>query len=216
MSSFISFRRSRAFPPSTTRSSFLRRVQSGDEQAWCEFYRRYSGMIADIGRRRGLTPEEQEELSNEVLLTFWKKVDSFVYDRSRGTFRGYLAVIANFISLRLFRKRQLRENRFVEAAPEEYPGEVDPSIMEEWRNFVLEKALEELQAQVDTETWETFHMSFVQRRPVEEVSSVTRKSPNNIYVIRSRCLKRLRVILASFRQSGDSELSGHSQSSRLP
>ena len=216
MSSFISFRRSRASLPSTTRSSFLRRVRAGNEQAWCEFYRRYAGMIADIGRRRGLTPEEREEMYNDVLLTFWKKIDTFIYDRSRGTFRGYLAAIADFISLRLFRKRQLRQKRFVEAELEDYPCEVDPAVMEEWRNFVLDKALEELQTQVDTETWETFHMSFVQGRPVEEVASVTRKSPGNIYVIRSRCLRRLREILRAFRQSGESEPSGHSQSRKLP
>lgn len=216
MSSFISFRRSRVSLPPTTRSSLLRRVRSGEDPAWREFYRRYAGMIADIGRRRGLTPHEQEEMSNEVLLIFWKKVDTFLYDRSRGTFRGYLAAIADFVSLRLFRKRQLRQKRFVEAELEDYPCEVDPAVMDEWQDFVLEKAFEELQAQVDTETWETFHMSFVQGRPVEEVASVTRKSPNNIYVIRSRCLGRLREILRAFRQSGESEPSGHSQSRKLP
>ena len=53
-------------------------------------------------------------------------------------------------------------------------------------------------------------MSFVQKCPVAEIASVTRKSPNNIYVIRSRCMTKLKKIISQYRQLDEAELLDHS------
>ena len=99
-----------------------------------------------------------------------------------------------------------------------FPDDVDVSFMDEWRDFILEKALDELRDCVDTETYQVFHMSFVQRCPVKDISAVTRKSANNIYVIRSRCLNKLTELVARYRQLDERFLKSvcHSQSSSCP
>ena len=74
----------------TTHSSFLQKISSGNEEAWGEFYRKYVGMVRTVGRKRRLTPDECDDLMVSVMLIFWKKLDTFVYDRQRGKFRSYL------------------------------------------------------------------------------------------------------------------------------
>ena len=199
----------------TTRSSFLERVKSGNEEAWKEFYNKYAGMIHYIGKKRQLTPEERDDLMVDVMVIFWKKMDAFFYDPERGKFRSYLGKIADFAAFRIFNKNHKNEFQHLPLS-EDYPADVDLNYMEEWQNFLLEKALEDLKDQVDTEIWQTFYMSTIQKRPIEEVAAVTRKSPNNIYVIRSRCLKKLRSIIAAYRDLGENELSGNSPKNNPP
>ena len=49
-------------------------------------------------------------------------------------------------------------------------------------------------------------MLFCQGRSVEEVSAVTRKSPNTLYGIRFRCIRKLKRIIAEYRRFEDEAL----------
>ena len=88
--------------------------------------------------------------------------------------------------------------------------------MDEWHNFILEKAMDDLEQSVDTETYQIFCMSFLQHRPIAEISAITRKTANNIYVIRSRCLKKLKKLVSMYRQYEEEELAGHSTRKDCP
>jgi RNA polymerase sigma factor (sigma-70 family) len=187
-----------------TRVSLLQRVQEGQETAWFEFYDKYAAMIRSVGLKHNLSPAECDDLMVDVMLIFWRKMDSFFYDPRKGRFRSYLSKIALFASL-----RRRDKNNAAPAANEEipdYPAELDDTVMEEWKEFILNEALEELKESVDSEVFQIFFMSFVQNRPTEEISRITRRSANNIYVIRSRCLKKLREITACYRELEESEL----------
>ena len=184
----------------TTRSSFLKRVQSGNDEAWKEFYEKYTGMIRFIGKKRQLTSEECDDLQTEVMVIFWKKMNAFLYDPARGKFRSYLGRIANLAAFRIYKKNHGKELMNVPLV-ENYPADINVDYMEEWQNYLLGKALEDLKNQVDTEIYQVFYRSTIQKRPIEEVVAVTRKTANNIYVIRSRCLKKLRRIIADYRKS---------------
>ena len=123
----------------------------------------------------------------------------------RGKFRSYLKKISDYAAMRIM-KSKCREESVPEELFPEYPGEVESACMEEWQKFIIEKALEELALAVDTESYQIFYMSFFQKRPAKEIAAITRKSTNNIYVIRSRCLKKLREIISSIRQCEETEL----------
>ena len=184
----------------TTHSSFLREIQSGNESAWFEFHRKYSGMIRYIGRKRQLTPEECDDLMVDVMVIFWQKLDSFIYDPNRGRFRSYLSQITDYAAFKIFRRKK-HQSQVINSAPRlDYPEDVDCECMNEWRDFILEKALEDLRKLVGTDNYQIFHMSFFQKRSAAEISTVTRKSKNNIFVIRSRCLKKLKQLISEYRQ----------------
>ena len=197
-----------------TSTALLLEIQSGSENAWHDFYIRYAAMINHVGEKRNLTPEECDDLMIDVMVIFWKKVDSFLADPHRGRFRTYLTRIAEQVANKLFHKnRQLPPPVDSE---EDYPDDIDQYYMEEWRNFILRRALEDLKESVDTDTYNVFYMSVVQKRPVEDIARVTRKTPNNIYVIRSRCIKKLKQLIAHYRQCEEAELIRHSHKNIQP
>lgn len=198
----------------TTHSSFLERIRNGSENAWNEFYRKYAGMIYNIGQKRHLSPEECDDLMIDVMVIFWKKIDDFIYDRERGKFRSYLNKIASFAALKIFSRRDKQHNELRSSV--DYPADINSEYMDEWHNFILEKAMDDLEQSVDTETYQIFCMSFLQHRPIAEISAITRKTANNIYVIRSRCLKKLKKLVSMYRQYEEEELAGHSTRKDCP
>ena len=183
----------------TTDSSFLEKVCQGDEESWFKFYDKYNGMVRSIGASRGLSPAECEDLMTEIMVVFWRKMDEFFYDRKRGKFRSYLGCIVHFLSLKILRQKQRREkiNEHVQMFYSDYLGQ---SELEEWQNFLIDQALEDLKNGVDTETFQVFYMSFVQKRSVADISEITGKTANNMYVIRSRCLRKLKKQIAFYRR----------------
>ena len=194
----------------TTHSSFLRRVQDGNESAWNEFYDKYSGMIFHIGQQRNLSAEECDDLKIEVMTIFWSKMEEFVYDSSKGKFRSYLSQIADFCAQKRFAS-QRRYARILTSLGNEYPEEVDSQYMDEWRQFLLQQAMEELKRSVDMVTYQVFHMSFIQQRPIADICTITRKTANNVYIIRYRCFNKLRKLLKEYRQFSEMEFLRHSQ-----
>lgn len=201
----------RSTMPMTTRTSFLQGIQDGSDSAWHDFYTRYAGMISHIGQQRNLTPEECDDLMVEVMVIFWKKISAFVYDPGRGRFRSYLSRITEFAAMKIFRRNRDEDLIFAGFGDDlEYPNDVDSVYMAEWQAFILERALEDLKDSVDTDSYQVFYMSVVQNRPTREIAAITRKTANNIYVIRSRCLRKLRSLIAQYRQCEEAELQRHS------
>ena len=194
----------------TTHSSFLRRVQNGNETAWNEFYDKYSGMIFHIGQQRNLSPEECDDLMIEVMLIFWHKMEEFVYDSKKGKFRNYLGRIADFCARKSLYTRK-RHEKFLNSLGGEYPAGLDSDYMDEWRQFLLQQAMEELKASVDMVTFQVFHMSFIQQRSTADICKITRKTANNVYLIRYRCLNKLRKLINEYRHFSEMEFLRHSQ-----
>ena len=192
----------------------MRRVKEGNETAWQEFYQKYAGMICHIGKKRNLSSEECDDLMIEVMTIFWQKMDRFVYDASQGKFRSYLGKIADFCALRRFATNK-RHNRILAQVDIDYPSDIDVSYLEEWQNFLMHNALEELKQSVDTVTFQVFYMSFFQHRPVSDICAITRKTANNVYMIRFRCLKKLQALLKEYRQCSEAELLRHSHKNNL-
>ena len=188
----------------STRISLIQRVKDGQEKAWFEFYDRYAGMIRSVGRRHYLSEAECDDLMADVMVVFWRKLNSFLYDPHKGKLRHYLSRIAFFSTLKRRRHEVNADDLNIQDG--EYPAEVDDAVMEEWRNFILNEALEELKNDVDSEIYQIFDMSFVQNRSVEDICAITGRSANSVYVIRSRCLKKLRTIIASYRELEETEL----------
>src|SRR5262245_21951024 len=83
-------------PTSATRASIFLRLRNDDrhprEMAWREFAARYSHVIRGFARDLGAKPHEIDEVVQHVLVSFFKRSPTFVYDPQLGSFRGYLKV----------------------------------------------------------------------------------------------------------------------------
>ncbi len=83
----------------TTRATLLSRVRDPEDQAaWNEFDRKYRDLILLYSRRRGLQHWDAEDVRQVVMMSLSRALRGFRYDRSRGSFRGYLGrVVRNAV-----------------------------------------------------------------------------------------------------------------------
>src|SRR3974390_3328993 len=77
------------------RPSLLVRLRNRDDrEAWRQFVEIYAPLIYGLARKRGLQEADAADLMQEVFRAVSGAIQSFQYDRSRGSFRGWLYTLA--------------------------------------------------------------------------------------------------------------------------
>ena len=77
--------------------------------------------------------------------------------------------------------------------------------MEEWKQSVLNDALDELRLRVDPITYQAFELYGLQSRDPQEVAAVLGIKKDQLYVAKSRCSKILRETISRIK-AADEEL----------
>jgi hypothetical protein len=72
-----------------------------------------------------------------------------------------------------------------------------------WRDWIMEKALEELQSQTRAEHYQIFHHLVVERRPAPEVARMFQRPQAAIYIIKFRLSGMLKKIAQGLKKSLD-------------
>ncbi len=196
----------------TTKKSLLAKVRAGDEVSWEEFYEAYRPLILLCGGDCSLTPDENEELVQQVMTELFTKdilgkYDPdhipenvvFHYDPKRGRFRHFLKKIVRNQAIRIYHRRF--DHAQMESA-ETVCGESAFDLIwdEEWRRHVLNMALVELKGRVQPETYAAFEMYAMQNRKLDEVCKFLDMSPASVYTAKSRCIATLKEIIASLEE----------------
>ena len=197
----------------TTSRTLLHKVQSGDAVSWTEFFDRYRGIIISLGNLKGLTPEECDDLVQEVMLCFFKNSKTFVFNPQIARFRTYFGRI---IQARIFDllRRRYQSNRLASGMEEPDGPELETpdfllneALLCEWRKLLLEDALALLRKRVAPETYLAFDLHMRQALPVEEVMRTLSVNRQFVYTAKTRCLKTLKQIIADWnRQDPELEL----------
>ncbi len=92
-----------------TRASLLVQLRDGTNHgAWQEFMKMYGPVVYGFARKRGLQDADAADLMQDVLRSVSTAIGRLDYDRSQGTFRGWLFTITrnrvfNFLSARRLR-----------------------------------------------------------------------------------------------------------------
>src|SRR3979411_221176 len=94
--------------PATRASLLVRLRDGGDVGAWQEFVRLYAPIIYGFARKRGLQDADAADLMQDVMRSVSTAIGRLDYDRTQGTFRGWLFTITrnrvfNFLSARRLR-----------------------------------------------------------------------------------------------------------------
>lgn len=197
----------------TTSKTLLDKLQSGDAVSWTEFFDRYRGIIVSLGNLKGLTPEECDDLVQEVMLCFFKNSKTFVFNPQIARFRTYFGRI---IQARIFDllRRRYQSNRLASGMVEPDGSELETpdfllneALLCEWRKLLLEDALALLRERVAPETYLAFDLHMRQSLPVEEVVRTLSVNRQFVYTAKTRCLKTLKQIIADWnRQDPELEL----------
>lgn len=174
----------------TTSVTLLDRLrQPRDEDAWKRFVDLYTPLLYHWARRLGLREADAVELVQDVFALLVEKLPQFAYDRN-GSFRAWLRTVL----LNRWRERQRRHTLLVGAVPDDVPGP-DPvlEIAEaEYRQWLVGRALQLMQAQFQPTTWKACWEYVVSGRPAAEVARELGISTGAVRVATSRVLHRLR------------------------
>src|SRR6476660_1968850 len=114
-----------------TRASLLVQIRDGSNHAaWQEFINLYGPVVYGFARKRGLQDADAADLMQDVLRSISSAINRLDYDRTRGTFRGWLFTITrnkvyNFLSARRIRPQGTGDsatNRMLASHPDSDEG----------------------------------------------------------------------------------------------
>jgi RNA polymerase sigma-70 factor (ECF subfamily) len=177
----------------TTPASLLDRLRGPhDPAAWGRFVELYTPLLFTWTRRLGVADADAADLVQDVFTLLLEKLPLFTYDR-RQRFRGWLWTVV--------RNRSVTARRRAAAAPvngaDPFPEpaqEGDAAVAEEteYRQFLVGRALQLMQAEFQPATWQAFWQCVACDRPAAAVAAELGTTVEAVYAAKSRVLRRLR------------------------
>jgi RNA polymerase sigma-70 factor (ECF subfamily) len=170
----------------TTSASLLDQLRQSDaQQAWVRLVQLYAPLLHYWARRRGLQDSDAADLVQDVFVVLVRQLPEFTYDQHK-SFRNWLrTVLYNKWRDRL-RHQAIR------------PGETDQPLADvadedsgdgleetEYRQHLVRRALQLMQAEFAPKTWKACWGHVVQGRPAEAVFGRLREAPAESHIIPS-------------------------------
>lgn len=179
----------------STSRTLLERVRHRDPQAWRRFVYLYGPIIYAWAKRASLQPHDAADVTQEVFQAVATNIATFRNDRPSDTFRGWLRTITTNKVRDHFRGRpnhavggeaieDLLARLPAEEAAEEGPGGLVAELSQ--------RALELIQAEFETTTWQAFLRTAVAGRTAAETAQELGLTKAAVHKAKSRVLLRLR------------------------
>jgi RNA polymerase sigma-70 factor (ECF subfamily) len=174
-----------------TRESIFLRLKQSDarprEIAWGQFRDRYAPVIAGFARNLGAAPQDVDDVVQDVLVGVFQVCPTFVYEASRGRFRGYLKTCTVHAL-----NRRRRENRRYVAIPEDVdPADtrVEETWNDEWERQLLARAVARVRrAYRNNRTFQAFERTALKGQPPADVAAELSMSLDSVYQARTRLM----------------------------
>jgi RNA polymerase sigma-70 factor (ECF subfamily) len=186
--------------PSTQVFLLDRVAASMDDPAWQAFVDLYLPIVFRFSRRRGLSVEDADEVTQNVFVNIVRTIPTFQYDVRRGRFRSWLCTIAcHEIARHRDRNRRQVTSRGDDLDDALFDGrcnEVEAAWCEAFYAGIYEAACTQARTQFDAETWQAFNLAWEQQVPAADVGRMLGKNINWIYKAKFRVLKTLQALVA--------------------
>lgn len=189
----------------TTRQSILLGLISNDERAWMEFQEFYTPLIIICGQDYRLTPEEINDLRQEVMEEVFEKKIASKFNPARGRFRSLLRTIIHRKASAIFKRRVPSASPINEETEDSSMTEnpLEARWDEEWREFIKNAALKILREESNERQYMAFDLYVLQGMEAESVASIMNMTTNQVYIAKNRLGGRLREIVASLEEDID-------------
>jgi len=178
----------------TTSTNLLQRLQQPSAQeAWTRFVRLYTPLLYHWASRLGLQHQDAADLVQDVLATLVQKLPEFRYDRGK-SFRAWLKTVTLNKWRNSVRRRPTASlGSAVEALPDKLDEDKVDSLEEtEYRQYLVGRALQVMQAEFQPITWRAFWEHMVLGKSPSEVAAELELRIDSVYAAKSRVLRRLR------------------------
>src|SRR5262245_3562755 len=179
-------------PPSTHLSLLAAMLGApGRDGAWETFEARYAPLIRTWCARRGLRGADADDLTQDILLKLFDRLPT--YDRTRGRFRDWLAVLVRNAALDWLRARQRRpgdqgagggDGRLDGLCDLSGPDELAIAL-EGGIGYEVAQLVEEVRRRA-RDSWPAFAGHTLEGRPAVEVARELGKSVGAVYQACSR------------------------------
>ncbi len=195
---------------SATRQTLLHRVRDpGDREAWQEFFELYAPLLEGYARAHGLSRTDAEEVRDQCLEVLARKLPTFEYQRSRGSFQAWLQGLARGKVIDLVRARRVRARESVELTTLADAAAAPDLLWErQWRAEHLRYALGQVRDREPPERYRVFELLLVEELSVAAVSARTGLEATQIYKIKAALLRRVREVLERLGDGGEAGLGG--------
>ena len=124
-----------------------------DNDSWHDFFYTYWKLIYGMAMRSGLTEVESQDVVQETIIAVSKHMPDFKYDRTRGSFKGWLLQLTRWRIQDQLRKRRRDANLIALGDDESSRTQIMDSIPDpvgleavwedEWQKNMVGAALQE-------------------------------------------------------------------------
>jgi RNA polymerase sigma factor (sigma-70 family) len=194
-----------------TRSSLLSRLRSTDDsESWRQFFQKYRQSIHGLALKCGLTHVEAEEVVQETMVIVAQQMPDFQYDRSVGSFKGWLFTITRRAISKHFNKRRQDREMTVSLDSSEPSKELDnlsdpaggleQQWNEEWRQNLLTMAMDRVRRRIKPKQYQMFDLYVTQQLPMEAVTRMLNVNSAQVYMAKLRVSGLIRQEVAALEQ----------------
>lgn len=199
--------------PADTPASLLHRLrEDGDVLAWEEIMAVYGPLVLRMALRQGLQQADAEDIVQEVFSAVYNSIEKWLHQPERPRFRRWLLGICRNLSLNAINRKPrggigkggssgIEELAQISDSPDKLASEFDV----EFRRQVYQWAAHRVRQEVSETTWLAFHHSHLEGKSIETVATLLGITASNIYVSRSRVMKRLREMVKKFIESENND-----------
>jgi len=164
--------------------------EPANAKAWDDFVELYTPFIFYWARRVGMRDDDAADLVQDVFTLLVRKLPDFVYDRNKG-FRSWLRTVAI---------NKWNENRRRSGPPVDGDADLsrlpaaesDPFWEAEYRQFILDRALDVLRGEFQPRSWQACWEVVARGRPAAEVAAELGMTVAAVYAAKLRVVNRLR------------------------
>lgn len=158
----------------------------------------YTPLVYQWCRQAGLQPQDASDLVQEVFLGLLKSLKQFRKERPGDTFRGWLWTVTRRRILDHWRKqnRQVQGTggttaqqwmaQFGDLPEEELPDDAGVHAK------LVQRAISLMRKDFEERTWNAFWLTAIEQKTAQEAATALDMTTANVYVAKSRVLRRLR------------------------
>jgi len=199
---------------STRRSLVARLKQWDDQEAWREFFETYWKLFYSVARKAGLNPTEAEDIVQDTIISLAKKLPRFSYDPALGSFKAFLLlnVRSRIVD---YRRKALAEKRhrlvqetgnevsLLERLPDGTLDGLEAIWEVEWRERLLEAALERVKSRVSAKQFLIFDLAVLKHVPTGTIAASLAVNTAQVYLAKHRVSRLLQAEVRKLKREPD-------------
>ena len=169
-----------------------------DQKVWNRFFNSYWKLIYHSARKAGLADADAQEVVQDTVIAITKSIEGFEYDRSKGSFKGWLMKTTKWKIVDQFRKIQRKQSRESEKAsehleqiPDDLP-DIDSYWEGHWQKELLEAAMERVKEEVNPLYYQVYDRLVLRDKKAKEVAEELAIPVSQVYLAKHRITEALK------------------------